>query len=199
MKATDDTYRKRSLDELGVEALAILQRQPGLRCGALGEALFREATHRGSAPFARLAGRVMKKLERRGLAEERSDGNGWSGWHAIEDASDAICDRLDPIVWAAHFVCRLIPTAEADFYFAIAVDRSDWRHYWSVTRAECHGCWHGATGRIAERLGLIDEADASVEWKAMVRLQSPEPAKSLGDSSHDYSHIIERSVTLLEG
>lgn len=81
MKAVAEDYKKRSLDELADEAMEIIRRNPGVRCGYIGERLFADAPHhRGTAPFARIAGRVMKKLEREGRAICIIK-NGWHGWH----------------------------------------------------------------------------------------------------------------------
>lgn len=86
MKAVTQEYQKRSLDELGEAAMAHIRRCPGARCGAIGDAIF--AGHidhtRGSAPFARLAGKVMRRLEKQGKACYAVK-NGWGGWHAIGD------------------------------------------------------------------------------------------------------------------
>lgn len=80
MRAVDDDYSKRSMDELAEHALQIITEQPGLRCGGIGDQLFRDvATLRGSAPFARLAGKVMRKLEREGKAYYC--GKGFGGWY----------------------------------------------------------------------------------------------------------------------
>lgn len=81
MKAVSESYETRSMDELGLAALEILRRSPGLRCGSIGGYLFAGAHHRGSAPFARLAGRVMRRLEKSGRAVFIIE-NGWGGWYA---------------------------------------------------------------------------------------------------------------------
>lgn len=100
---------------------------------------------------------------------------------------------LDPIVWAAHFQCRL-PDDGEQLSVSVPVSRADWQRYWKHTRAEARGYWHGATGRIAERLGFLSEDDCRDEWSRMVRLHQPDTATCLGDSSHDYSHWIERAA-----
>ena len=56
------------MSELEIVALEILSRYEGtvLGCGTIGDELF-PGGH-GSAPYARIAGKVMKRLKRRGLA-----------------------------------------------------------------------------------------------------------------------------------
>ncbi|MBC8867793.1 MAG: hypothetical protein H8E44_00150 [Planctomycetes bacterium] len=85
MKAVGDTYRKRSMDELADLAIEILRQHNGqpLGCGYIGERLFPGAIHRGSAPFARIAGRAMKRLERDGKAKwGKLTEYGSQGWYA---------------------------------------------------------------------------------------------------------------------
>jgi hypothetical protein len=79
MKAVNEEYQTRSLDELGEAALTYIRRCPGARCGAIGDAIFKDHVHtlRGSAPFARLAGKVMRHLERQGKARSKVT----RGWH----------------------------------------------------------------------------------------------------------------------
>ena len=82
MKATPDNYKPRSMPVLCQEALAVLRdaNQP-LRCGYIGERLFPDAIHRGSAPFARIAGKVVRRLESQGLvAWEQNANSGFGGW-----------------------------------------------------------------------------------------------------------------------
>ncbi len=98
---------------------------------------------------------------------------------------DDLVRLLDPIVWAAHFDPALTCT--------VPVPRRDWSRYWRRTRREAQGYWHGATGRISERLGIGDLA-----WKKYVRLRNPKPAKCIGDSSHDLSHLIQRRAITKE-
>lgn len=92
--AVVDGYRRRSLDELGDVALRMLVSRgaiPGGRqvfgCGQIGEALF-SGQYQGavncSAPFARLAGRVMARLKEKGHARWIVV-NDWSGWQATKE------------------------------------------------------------------------------------------------------------------
>jgi len=92
---------------------------------------------------------------------------------------------LDRLVWAAHFKCRL-PEYKAALRIAVPVTAETWREYWRVTRRECCGSWHGATGFIAGRLNI--SAD---EWERMISLHQSGEATCLGDSSHDYSYLVE--------
>lgn len=82
MKAVSDEYEPRSMDALCGEALEILRANDGqaLGCGFIGSKLFRDARHRGSAPFARLAGKVMARLKAKGLAEYRMARDRRYGW-----------------------------------------------------------------------------------------------------------------------
>lgn len=82
MKATRDDYRKRSLAELADEAFLILkasQHNLPMSAARVGEQLFSAAVHRGTAPFARIAGRVLRLLERQGRAVWIVDGD-TTGW-----------------------------------------------------------------------------------------------------------------------
>ena len=108
---------------------------------------------------------------------------------------DALVSLLDPIVWQAHFLVRL-PECRDALTFEVPVSRKDWNRYWRKTRSECRGYWHGATGRIAERLGFLgdDEAPDDGEWLRMVRFHQPEPPTCLGDSSHDYGYLMKQSA-----
>lgn len=66
--ALDDSDR-RTMAQLEEDAFTAIKEQPGLRCGAIGDVLFDHvSTAGGSAPFARIAGKVMKRLEKKGLA-----------------------------------------------------------------------------------------------------------------------------------
>lgn len=74
--AVNSGYKKRTMRELAEEALVIIIRQPGLGCGVIGDELFKgNAYIKGSAPYARLVGKVMKLLEADGLAYR--DRRGW--------------------------------------------------------------------------------------------------------------------------
>ena len=69
MRAVSDDYQPRTLDELADQALLILGEQGDMRCGLLGSLLFKDAARlRGSAPFARIAGKVVRRLLDRGHA-----------------------------------------------------------------------------------------------------------------------------------
>jgi len=96
--------------------------------------------------------------------------------------------ELDALVWDAHFQRRL-PEDRALLRVVVPISRVEWRRYWKKLRAESRGYWHGATGRLAERLG-IDESG----WQRMAAFHLPGGAKCLGDSSHDYSWLIERAA-----
>ncbi len=80
MKATPDDYQPRPMGVLCQAALEILRdaNGQGLRCGLLGDRLFPDAILRGSAPFARIAGKVMHRLDSAGLATWCADDYG--GW-----------------------------------------------------------------------------------------------------------------------
>jgi len=84
-------YQKRTMDELTDECLDIIKAQPtGLRCGMIGEQLFRgTATFQGSAPYARLAGKVMLRLQAAGLARY-AIGRGNAGWYPTAKALAAV-------------------------------------------------------------------------------------------------------------
>ncbi len=87
MKAVDDDYKPRTMAILCQEALEFLRKQGGkpVGCGYVGEQLFFHASHRGSAPFARIAGKVLKRLKDAGLASGgMSRGYDWPGWHVTD-------------------------------------------------------------------------------------------------------------------
>ena len=68
---------KRTLDELADQAFEILKQYGPMRCGVLGGLLFPNATGavNCSCPYARIAGKVTKRLEQQGRAYY--DTNGW--------------------------------------------------------------------------------------------------------------------------
>lgn len=77
----------RTMAELEVAAMEIIKRQPGMRCGRIGDELFPNG-FRGSqcsAPFARIAGKVMSRLQKQGRAMIKADADGWWGWHACTE------------------------------------------------------------------------------------------------------------------
>jgi len=77
-------YKPRTIAELADEAFEILIRRPGLGCGSIGNMLFGGVAHiNGSAPYARLAGKAVRLLEREGRAVYRIGRDGYGGWHAI--------------------------------------------------------------------------------------------------------------------
>jgi len=86
MQAVRDDYEPRSMQALCQEALQLLRKQaPGRlsHCAHIGEQLFFSARHRGSCPFARIAGKVMKRLKDAGLAKrdmQRVAGRMTYGW-----------------------------------------------------------------------------------------------------------------------
>lgn len=75
-------YMSRTMDQLADEALEIIRKTPGLRCGTIGDHLFGDhARLLGTAPYARITGKVMRKLEREGKAVYRLAADGWDGWY----------------------------------------------------------------------------------------------------------------------
>jgi len=88
---------------------------------------------------------------------------------------------LDQFVWDAHF--HHLKKA-----LQIPVSLQIWRKYWKAIRQDCRGYWHGATGLIAERLNIKAE-----EWEQMIKLHQAGRAACLGDSSHDYSYLVEKA------
>ena len=81
MKATPDNYKPRAMPTLCQDALEMLREATWpVRCGYIGNELFPDAIHRGSAPFARIAGKVVRKLEAAGLIEYLQDTTGFGGW-----------------------------------------------------------------------------------------------------------------------
>lgn len=79
MKAVNDGYKKRSMIELELEVLNVLRNNIDrpVRCGWIGEQIFKDHVdfYRGSAPFARIAGKITKRLEKKGFA--KWSGGGW--------------------------------------------------------------------------------------------------------------------------
>lgn len=78
---------RRSMDELEDAALAALLalRDVPVGCGALGDRVFADVIrekghHNGSAPYARVMGRVMARLKQRGLVRCVSSVRGGRGW-----------------------------------------------------------------------------------------------------------------------
>ena len=99
--------------------------------------------------------------------------------------------HLDRYVWGLHLTHRwlwdgekytLDPAAEP---IRPPCSQAEWRAYFQRLWNESRWHWHGGTGRLVERL-LVSED----EFAAMVRFQSPEPARCIGDSSHEYTHLI---------
>jgi len=68
---------KRTLDQMADEAVGILRDYGPMRCGVLGNWLFPNATGavNCSCPYARIAGKVTKRLKEQGRAYE--DRRGW--------------------------------------------------------------------------------------------------------------------------
>jgi len=82
---------KHTMAELEVKALACLRKHhpTPLRCGTLGDYIFAEhiaetGRHIGSAPFARITGKIMARLKLKGLAFVTSRGKCW-GWVMSQD------------------------------------------------------------------------------------------------------------------
>ncbi len=90
MKSTPDDYQPRPMDVLCQSALEILREADGhpIRCGYIGGLLFPDAIHRGSAPFARIVGKAMRRLDSSGLAVWRA--TGCCGW--VVTVSGRKCD-----------------------------------------------------------------------------------------------------------
>lgn len=81
MRAVQDDYKQRSMETLCQEALEILRASSSLvGCSYMGEQLFRDATFRGSCPFARIAGKILKRLKDAGLAENSAGRYNASAW-----------------------------------------------------------------------------------------------------------------------
>jgi len=87
VKAVSDDYKSRSMRVLCQDALEILRNAHGqsIRCGRLGDELFADATHRGPAPFARIAGKVTRRLEAAGLATWQVSFPGSRGGWVVTD------------------------------------------------------------------------------------------------------------------
>lgn len=68
---------KRTLDEMADEAFVILKKHGPMRCGVLGSWLFPAATGavNCSCPYARIAGKITKRLRDQGRAYY--DKRGW--------------------------------------------------------------------------------------------------------------------------
>lgn len=77
--------QRRNMTELKEDALCVITDRPGLRCGGIGDQLFKHVKQlNGSAPFARVAGKVMKRLEADGLARYDPKANGgFGGWFPV--------------------------------------------------------------------------------------------------------------------
>lgn len=63
--------RTRTMEGLELDALAIteaINHHHPASCAVIGEHLYRDRTMRGSAPYARIAGKVMRRLESKGQA-----------------------------------------------------------------------------------------------------------------------------------
>lgn len=99
-----------------------------------------------------------------------------------------VINQLDRIVWDALSQVRL-PDKAKQLNVVLPVSEKQWNEYWTITRQAACGYWHGATAIIAERLNISDE-----QWKNMVQFHQPESAGCLGDSSHDYSYLVEESA-----
>lgn len=87
MRSTSKEYKRRTIEQLADEAFELLRKTDRLAsCAWIGEQLFRDEveTMRGSAPFARIAGKVLRKLKAQGRAIWTVDAMGWSGWKAID-------------------------------------------------------------------------------------------------------------------
>lgn len=116
MKSTPPDYKRRSMAVLCQEALEILREYHGqpLGCGLIGGQLFRESTQRGSAPFARLAGKVMKRLECAGLVRYgRARRSHWAGWLVTAvglhtDYEELIRVEVEPLTPAAKKLIAII-------------------------------------------------------------------------------------------
>ena len=92
--------------------------------------------------------------------------------------------EIDKVVWDAHFQVQL-PDHKNELLITVHISVAEWVEYWRITRKDARGWWHGATGLIASRLGVAND-----EWTRMVEFHA-HGSKCLGDSSHDYSYLIE--------
>ncbi len=95
MKAVADDYTPRTMAQLEEQALELLRTcpHPTVGCGWIGRQIFAGAHQRGSAPFARIAGKVMRRLQKRGLvaygvAHGRSERDDTYGWYATHKQSE---------------------------------------------------------------------------------------------------------------
>lgn len=81
----------RSMEELERAALEILARRPEspISCGCLGDELFVGRLHKGTAPFARITGKIMKRLENKSLAFKRKQGVIF-GWVISQQGLNAV-------------------------------------------------------------------------------------------------------------
>lgn len=109
MRAVKDDYQSRTMPVLCEEALAILcdvESGKWLRCSYIGEQLFRDAYFRGSCPFARIAGKVLKRLEAIGLARSHGEVVGGQyrfGWAATSRGRR----KHDKTIWKRYHQSRL--------------------------------------------------------------------------------------------
>jgi hypothetical protein len=95
---------------------------------------------------------------------------------------------LDRFVWDAHFKAGL--RRRKKILLLIPVSPTVWEKYWLITRKESRGYWHGATGLIAERLDIAPD-----RWDRMVKSNQRGKSDCIGDSSCDYSYLIEDAGT----
>lgn len=88
---------------------------------------------------------------------------------------------MDKAVWEAHLRPDLTPAS------------LDLRQWANELTSEARGYWHGASGRLADRLGI-----SAAAWSAMVRIHCA-PAESLGDSSIDLvPYVLARAGLMLD-
>ena len=74
------------LEDAAIDVLKQWGNRP-LGCGVIGEGMFPGAVHRGSAPFARIAGKVMRRLLAAGRVEWGLK-NGTTGYYLLQETND---------------------------------------------------------------------------------------------------------------
>ncbi len=94
--------------------------------------------------------------------------------------------RIDRAVWAAHL--------RTDLRLDVGIDALEMLRWANTIISEARGYWHGASGRLAERLEITDQA-----WSEMALTHRPGPAENLGDSSVDLVPYILARVGLMTG
>ena len=93
----------KTMEELETVALACLRDRNSvpIRCGTLGDQIFRDhiketGMHNGSAPYARITGKIMARLKENGLAYYTGRGS-YFGW-VISQKGLALIESGEPDV-----------------------------------------------------------------------------------------------------